>query len=107
MRQFISIYTRMPVRINEFTDSFQVGVRSRLGVDTVLDGGWPFYFQVSSTLLTSDPVLYKQAQEITTAIIEAQKPAHTVYTLQLQTPQLRIAVQSTVGVDTLLGLSGP
>lgn len=105
VQEFIAIYTRMPVQIDEFPNEFQIGVHSRINVDTVLEGGWPFFFQVSSTLLTPDPLQFKQAQEITTAMIEAQKPAHTTYVLQLQTPQMQVAVQSTVGVDTLLGAS--
>ena len=106
MQQFISLYTRMPVQIDEFPGEFQIGIRSRINVDTRLEGGWPFFFQVSSTLLTPDPMQLKQAQQVTAAIIDAQKPAHTTYVLQLQTPQLQVAVRSTVSVDTLLGLSG-
>jgi hypothetical protein len=35
--------------------------------------------------------------------IEAEKPAHAAYDLDLVTPGVRIGVQSTVGVDTILG----
>lgn len=106
MQQFIAIYTKMPVQIDEFPGEFQIGIHSRINLDARLGGGWPFFFQVSSTLLTADPAQYKLTQEITTALIDVQKPAHTTYVLQLQTPQLQVAVRSTVGVDTLLGLSG-
>lgn len=106
VQQFISLYTRMPVQIDEFPGEFQIGIHSRINVDARLEGGWPFFFQVSSTLLTPDPAQLKQALQITTAMIEVQKPAHTTYLLQLGTPQLQVAVRSKVGVDTLLGLSG-
>ncbi len=36
-------------------------------------------------------------------LIEAQKPAHTDYRLRIVRPGLRIACQSTIGVDTLIG----
>jgi hypothetical protein len=32
-----------------------------------------------------------------------EKPAHTYYTLEVVVPAFQIGVQSTVGVDTLLG----
>jgi phage tail-like protein len=36
-------------------------------------------------------------------LIEAQKPAHTQYQLQVVEPGLRIGCQSSVGIDTLIG----
>lgn len=35
--------------------------------------------------------------------IEAEKPAHTTYDLCLVEPRLRVGLQSTVGIDTLIG----
>lgn len=35
--------------------------------------------------------------------VDAEKPAHTIYDLRLVEPHFRIGVQSTLGVDTLLG----
>ncbi len=35
--------------------------------------------------------------------IEAEKPAHTRYTLHLVPPRLRVGRQSTIGVDTIIG----
>src|SRR5664279_711570 len=49
--------------------------------------GWPF----------------KRETDIATAIIELQKPAHTSFSLEVITPQFQIGVQSTIGVDTMLG----
>ena len=36
-------------------------------------------------------------------LIEAQKPAHTQYQLQVVEPGLRMGCQSSVGIDTLIG----
>ncbi len=40
-------------------------------------------------------------------VIDSEKPAHTTYELNLVKPGLRVGVQSTVGVDTILGGSSP
>ena len=40
-------------------------------------------------------------------VIEAEKPAHTTYELELIGPRFRLGVQSTVGIDTILGDARP
>lgn len=102
LKEFLEIYTRLGVVIDEEETPFEVGV-SRVGVDTRLDGGAPFYFQVRVWLPELDLELKRKHQEIATAVIELQKPAHTFYTLTIDTPILQVGVHSTVGVDTLLG----
>ncbi|HVP54604.1 MAG TPA: phage tail protein [Candidatus Eisenbacteria bacterium] len=102
---FVEVYTGLPVEIDEANEAFQIGVHSSVGVDTVLLGGEPFFFRVKLRLPNPDPVLFKQQTDIATSIIELQKPAHTSFSLEVETPQFRIGLQSTVGVDTLLGTS--
>jgi hypothetical protein len=41
--------------------------------------------------------------KIAHALIELEKPAHTVYTLKVSYPSMQIAISSHVGVDTILG----
>ncbi len=41
------------------------------------------------------------------AIVEAMKPAHTLFDLQLVLPEARVGVQSTVGIDLVLGDDAP
>jgi hypothetical protein len=43
------------------------------------------------------------AEAILRRAVEAEKPAHTAWTLELIEPRLRVGVQSTLGIDTLLG----
>jgi hypothetical protein len=43
------------------------------------------------------------AEQAIRRVIESEKPAHTSYELNLIQPGLRVGVQSTVGVDTILG----
>jgi hypothetical protein len=101
--QFVEVYTGLPVDINEMNTEFQLGVHSQIGVDTILDGGAPFFFRVQIHLPLADPLLFKRETDIATAIIELQKPAHTSFSLEVITPQFQIGVQSTIGVDTMLG----
>lgn len=103
VEEFLRIYTRLGVSIDELGTALQVGVHSTVGVDTLVDGGAPFFFHVRVQLPRPDPEQIKAQREIAHAIVDLQKPAHTYYTLSVETPIFRIGVHSTVGVDTLLG----
>ena len=103
--EVLSIYTRMGVTINEFNTGFQVGVSSQLGVNTLLDGGAAHFFKVILQLPDVDLALIREQQRIATAIIDAEKPAHTHYELVLETPVFQLGIHSRVGVDTLLGVA--
>jgi phage tail-like protein len=100
--EFIQNYTGdLPVEITETVMAeFQLGVHSRIGEDTILDGGSPFFFKV--TLTTSRQQLQKE-KKMVEALIEMQKPAHTYFSLELKTEQLQIGKTSTIGKDTFLG----
>jgi phage tail-like protein len=63
----------------------------------------PYFFHVKITLPRREVEFVKRQQEIAQALVELEKPAHTDYTLTVNTPTLRIGEFSTVGVDTLLG----
>ncbi|MFO1429724.1 MAG: phage tail protein [Candidatus Competibacteraceae bacterium] len=103
VEEFLSIYTRLGVRIDELNTPFQIGVHSRVGQDTILDGGAPFFFSAHVLLPSPKPEDLKAQRAIAQAIIELQKPAHTYYALTIETPTFQIYVYSTVGVDTLVG----
>jgi len=101
--QFVQTYTGgPPVEISEQGDQFQLGVHSRIGVDTILDSGTPFFFRVKLTI--SDPADFQKQTDMVTALIELQKPAHTSFKLDVETIQFQIGVHSQIGVDTLLGV---
>jgi phage tail-like protein len=101
VEEFLSIYTLMPVSIDESNAPFQIGVHSTIGADTLLDGGPPFFFRVHANM--ADPAKIEENFEAARAVVELQKPAHTDYALTIETPELQIGVHSTVGVDTLIG----
>jgi phage tail-like protein len=102
--QFVQTYTGgPPVEISEEGAEFQLGVHSRIGEDTIIGGGAPFFFRVKLT--NSDPRGFQKQKDMVTALIEMQKPAHTSFTLDVETLQFQIGVNSRIGVDTLLGAS--
>jgi phage tail-like protein len=100
---FAGIYTRLGVTIDELDTPFQLGRHSTVGVDTILDGGAPHFFRVLVRLPTADPAELARQRRVVIELIDAEKPAHTHYAVDIQTPTLQIGRQSTVGVDTLLG----
>jgi phage tail-like protein len=103
LEQLLAIYTRLGVTIYELREEFQIGVHSRVGVDTMLGGGGAHFFRVMIRLPTPDPAQIRRHEEVARAIIDLEKPAHTHYELVPVTPVLQIGVASTIGVDTLLG----
>jgi phage tail-like protein len=103
VEEFLRIYTRLGASIDELGTGFQIGVHSTVGVDTMLDGGAPFFFRVHVLLPSPDPEQIKAQRDMAHAIVDLQKPAHTYYTLSVETPIFQVDVHSTVGVDTLLG----
>jgi phage tail-like protein len=101
IEEFVRIYSRLGVDIDELTTAFQVGVHSTIGTDTMLDGGPPFYFHVH--VVWPQAATREAQRAVISAVLDLQKPAHTRYTLDVDTPTFRINVNSTVGIDTLLG----
>ncbi len=73
----------------------------------------PHFFRVSVTIPNPDPATFldpatlKRQEQIATALIDLQKPAHTDYTLEILHDTIQIGVRSTIGVDTLLGSLPP
>jgi phage tail-like protein len=100
--EFVQTYTGgPPIEISEEAAELQVGVHSRIGDDTIVGGGAPFFFRAKLT--SSDPLGFEKQKDMVTALIELQKPAHTSFTLDIETLQFQIGVNSRIGVDTLLG----
>jgi phage tail-like protein len=53
--------------------------------------------------LPSAWVRTRDDEDMLVRALDAEKPAHTEYTLCLVEPRLRVGVQSTVGLDTIIG----
>ena len=105
LEEVVSVYTQLGASITETASPFQVETpgRSRVGVDTMLEGGAPFVFRVTINLRTTDPSVLKKQRDVVTAILSMEKPAHTQLVLEVETPTMQIEDHSRVEVDTLLG----
>lgn len=88
--------------VTEMTTSFQVGVSSTIGADTQLGGGAPHVFHVLLRLPHPNPEVRRRFEALARAVLDAEKPAHTRYHLDVLTPTMQIGVYSQIGVDTLL-----
>jgi hypothetical protein len=89
LEEILEVHTGLPpadVEVNELTSSFQLGVSSRIGADTLFAGGAPHFFRVRLRAPTAEPADLRRLREVATAVIEAEKPAHTRYVLDLTTP---------------------
>ncbi len=103
LEEMLRTYTNMGVEIAEFAAAFRVGAVSTVGVDTVIGGGPPHYFEVQMFTDERDPDERARVERIARAIIDQERPAHTHYTLDVETPTMQVGVYSTIGIDTLLG----
>lgn len=94
---------------------FQVGVFERLGDVELVSTGDPqtdalrHYAHAFRVLVPAQLVRTPADEAMVRRAIEAQKPAHATYELVLVEPRLRIGVQSTIGLDTIIGgpVAGP
>lgn len=103
LQRLLEIYTRIEVEIEELLQPMQIGVRSTIGLNTMIGETPPHHFIVRIMLTSPDYVDLQRREQIARAIIEQEKPAHTTYDLIVEYPSLQIAVFSTIGKDTLLG----
>ena len=86
----------------EALDAFQVGVNSHVGGNIAIEGS-PYFFIVDVKLKRLSPRVMKTTIKSLEEIIESEKPAHTVYNLQIKTKTIQVEKYATVGVDTIIG----
>ncbi len=79
LSEYLRVYTGVEPEITEEFGGFPLGEASRLGLNTVLGTGANNVFTV--TIRTEDPDSISRQQ--VKAIIEAEKPAHTAYRLNI------------------------
>ena len=107
LEKMLRTYTGIPgkesVQVSEFVKPLQIDKTCTIGLNTVIGGGPPHFFLVKLILPTADPILKERKELIARAIIDQEKPAHTYYTLVIETPTMQIGERSTIGVNTLLG----
>lgn len=101
--ELLQIYTGTEVEVDELLQPMQIGVRSTIGMNTIIGETPPFHFIVRIILTNPVFVDLNRREQIARAIIEQEKPAHTTYDLIVDYPTMQIDVFSTIGKDTLLG----
>lgn len=111
VREALALFTGLPSEAIEIvehdaSDVFQLDVTSTLGRDSRLGGGTARAFHFEVRIPLAEAVGTEGAIR---AILDQEKPAHTTYDLDLgpHDPDLgarmRIEVNSTIDVDTVLG----
>ncbi len=107
LEEAVRLYTRLGPTIDEQLAGFQIGKTSTVGEDTRLSSGAPHFFRARILLSTTNPEELSRQSQVVRDILDMEKPAHTNYVLEVDTPSLQIGKQSTVGVDTLVGIATP
>src|SRR5271166_813106 len=83
--------------------ALEVGIHSTVGSDTYIDGGPPFFFRVMLVGPWMNAQQLEAQCQIESDVIKKAKPAHTYYDLNVISPNLQLDVQSTIGLDTVIG----
>jgi hypothetical protein len=87
----------------------KLGSDARVGSSRLVDAGDPerdIFEEYAHRFRVYVPALWVRTADDETMLhraLEAEKPAHTAYELELVEPRFRVGVQSTVGMDTILG----
>ncbi len=79
LREYLRVYSGVEPRITEDYGGISLAGQARLGLNTILGAGRPHTFNVTLELDDPDSVNVEQLK----AIIEAEKPAHSGYTLEI------------------------
>ena len=81
LSEYLQIYTGTVPEISEYVPGMRLDPETKLGIDTKLgSSGTGHHFTVSLDLNEGDDI----DTDTVRAIIESQKPAHTVYTLDIR-----------------------
>jgi phage tail-like protein len=103
LEEYLNIYTRGGVTINDEVGLFQVGINTRVGTGTAID--LTSYFIVEVRLSASEQTMdaISRKKYLIETIVEREKPVHTRYKLSWKNVQsLQVGIHSKVEVDTLL-----
>lgn len=100
---FVEIYTGYRPRIIEHHKAgMKIGVRSQVGVNTkIYRASRDEVFRFTVSLKVPDPEAIDVNQ--VKRIIDIQKPSWSRYYLTLDSTFMQLGVNSTIGVDTILG----
>lgn len=109
--EMVRLFTGMEPEISEPGPDLRIGETTVVGAGRI-GGGLPHTFEVRVRITAeaagrvgegSVAERAGRAHDVLRALIESEKPAHTVCTLVVEVPTLQIGVRSTIGLSTLLG----
>lgn len=86
LREMLEVHTGLApsdVVVDEMSGAFQIGVTSRVGIDTLLGEGEPHFFRVRLMPWTTDAAQLRWYRDVAVSVIEGEKPAHTRYALEV------------------------
>lgn len=96
LEQLVAIQSALHATITD------AGTPPRPGAPDLSDAA-PHTFHVRVSLPSGSIEAIARQRALVEDILDAEKPAHTTYDLDVVTPQLQIGKASTIGVDTLIG----
>lgn len=104
IEEFMKIYLDSEgVQINELK-GFTVGMSTMIGSGTIIGVGMiPYFFVVNIELPEINPEKWNRRKRNIRNLLNAEKPIHTNYLLNITIPTLQVGIKSVVGKDTLLG----
>ncbi len=91
-------YARLQVNDHSVIGSFRLTDRSEPGLHPVDWGAHRF-----SVFFRANPYDSQSIEVRVRQVVEAEKPAHTIATLCPVYPRMRVGVQATLGIDTVVG----
>ncbi len=102
IRQIVSLYKIRGTK-QALESYLRIYAGSNLRIDELPVDTEPHLFRVTINYPSYDPVSrVRRAREVR-AILDREKPAHTHFSLAIDSPTMQIAIHSTIGVDTILG----
>lgn len=101
LEEYLRIYVGGGVRIIEEIGPFQIGISSRVGVDTVVDGLPLYFFIVDVPFSTHNPQKRGEIENSIRQIIDIEKPAHTYYQINFNLSTMQVGY-AQVEESTLL-----
>ena len=102
LARIVPLYRRRGTKQN-LQDLLSIFTRGAPTITESDDAGPAHHFTITMRLPRTTPDVFNRQSAIAHALIDLEKPAHTSYDLDLQSPTMQIGMTSTVGVDTLLG----
>ncbi|NUM33976.1 MAG: hypothetical protein HUU50_05500 [Candidatus Brocadiae bacterium] len=103
LEKYLKIYTGEQVVITEPLSAFQLEKNSVVGGDSAIEGS-PYFFIVDLKLPRMAASDMKMTIRTVEKIIDTEKPAHTVYKLNVISPTVHIGEEgTTIEKDTILG----